>query len=75
MRRELRGAALAIMMLGMTSGCRQSEPSRARAEAKREQEREPVRESATVKRVTTPQDSGRILYDAPSNLSARDERP
>lgn len=75
MRRELRGAALAIVMLGMMSGCRQSEADRARAESKREQERAPVRESAAVKRVMSPQDSGRILYDAPSDLSVRDARP
>ncbi len=68
MRREL-VACLAVVALVGDVGCVQSADTRAERAAAREREQAPVRASLTVQRVTIPRDSGRILYDAPTDLS------
>ena len=68
MRRELK-SCIAVVALASAAGCVQSAEKRAERAATREREQSPVRASPTVQRVTIPRDSGRILYDAPTDLS------
>jgi hypothetical protein len=70
MRRELSRMMVALVVCGSLGACRQSAEDRARHAAARAHEELSVRHEATVGRLTSPQDSGRILYDAPSDLSA-----
>jgi ABC-type Fe3+-hydroxamate transport system substrate-binding protein len=51
------------------AGCTQSAGERARKTAAREREEASTRESEMVRRVSTPQDPHRILYEAPDGLS------
>ncbi|MEO7039259.1 MAG: hypothetical protein ABI186_04420 [Candidatus Elarobacter sp.] len=68
MRRKLVGLT-ALLLLAAASGCVQSAEKRAERASAREREAAAVRESPTVRRVMIPRDSGRILYDAPTELS------
>ena len=70
MRRELVRVIIAVAMCGAATGCRQSTDDRARDEAERAREQALVRATPTVERVTIPEDSGRLLDDAPPDLSA-----
>jgi hypothetical protein len=69
MRRELVTRCIALAILGGAIGCRQSAEARARNAAARAQSESAVRQSATVQRLATPTDSGRILYTAPPSLA------
>lgn len=76
MRRQRRGArsrdvlALGTLSIAMcVSGCRQGASARATKAATRAKSEAVVRQTETVKRVTIPKDSGRVLYDAPTDLS------
>jgi hypothetical protein len=69
MRRESIVPTAAFALVGVAIACGQSAEDRARSAAARASAEASVRESATVQRLTTPQDSGRILYDAPTDLS------
>ncbi|MBA2683637.1 MAG: hypothetical protein H0U66_03995 [Gemmatimonadaceae bacterium] len=68
MRRELVACAAIAALLG-GEGCVQSASKRAERASVRAKEAAPVRATPTVQRVTIPRDSGRILYDAPTDLS------
>ncbi len=68
MRRELAMLA-ALAALGGAEGCVQSANNRAERASERAREEAPVRASPTVQRVMIPPDSGRLLYDAPTDLS------
>jgi hypothetical protein len=70
MRRELASCSIALGICAAAAGCRQSVENRARHAAVREEREASVRETPAVERVSTPTDSGRILYDAPPDLSA-----
>lgn len=70
MRREFGRALVALVMCGAATACRQSPEDRARHTVARAREEASVRQMPTVERVTTPTDSGRILYDPPPDLSA-----
>ncbi|MDQ2930589.1 MAG: hypothetical protein M3Y05_07225 [Gemmatimonadota bacterium] len=68
MRRKLVGPT-ALLALTAASGCVQSAEKRAERASARASEAAPVRASPTVQRVMIPPDSGRLLYDAPTDLS------
>ncbi len=68
MRRKLVGPT-ALLSLAAASGCVQSAEKRAERASARAREAAAVRESPTVQRVMIPRDSGRVLYDAPTDLS------
>lgn len=68
MRRKLVGLTV-VLSLAAASGCVQSAEKRAKRASARAREAAHVRASPTVQRVTIPPDSGRILYDAPTDLS------
>jgi hypothetical protein len=74
MRREMMGAR-AMLWVAMASivisaiGCTQSATARADDASARTNREAVVRRSATVERVAIPKDSGRLLYDAPTDLS------
>jgi hypothetical protein len=70
MRRELVRVSIPLVLCGALAGCPQSGEERARHATERAREESAVRQTPTVERVTTPTDSGRILYDAPPDLSA-----
>lgn len=70
MRGELARALIALAMSGAIAGCSQSSGDRERDAAERARAEASVRQSPTAERVATPRDSGRILYDAPPDLSA-----
>src|SRR5450432_3721274 len=70
MRPDLVRGLIALVMSGAAAGCRQSADDRARHAAERAREEAIERETPTVGRVTIPRDSGRLLYDAPPDLSA-----
>ncbi|HLB10055.1 MAG TPA: hypothetical protein VK617_11000 [Gemmatimonadaceae bacterium] len=74
MRRELIMCCTALAMMGSVSGCRQSAEARAQNAAARAQNEAAVRQSATVQRLATPTDSGRILYTAPPSLADSNAR-
>jgi hypothetical protein len=74
MRRELMTCCVALAMLGGAIGCRQSAEARERHAAVRAQNEAAVRQSATVQRLATPTDSGRILYSAPPSLADSNAR-
>jgi hypothetical protein len=63
-----------LVLLLATSSCRESADDRARHAALRVRTEASTRESETVQRVTTPQDARRILYHAPTDLSATNAR-
>jgi hypothetical protein len=69
MRRERIVPVATLVLVAIAMGCTQSAEDHARSAAARASAEEIVRESATVQRLMTPQDSGRILYDAPTDLS------
>jgi len=70
MRPSLVSCSIALAICGALVGCHQSAGARARHLAARAQNEASVRGTPTVERVSTPTDSGRILYDAPPDLSA-----
>lgn len=69
MRRERIVRAAALALVGIAMGCGQSADDRARHASARASDEANVHESATVQRLMTPRDSGRVLYDAPTELS------
>ena len=69
MRRDLGMLCVALATMAGVTGCRQSEDNRERLARVRAQHEAVVRETETVHRLATPQDSGRIVYDPPPDLS------
>lgn len=59
-----------MVAVALSGRCRQSEAARAQHASIRATEETSVSGSATVQRVAFRQDVGRILHDAPSDLSA-----
>jgi hypothetical protein len=84
MRRSLHGPSrrwlaewsgvLALVLVLLTTSCSESANDRARNAASRARAQASTRESETVQRVTTPQDSHRILYHSPDDLSDTNAR-
>jgi hypothetical protein len=59
----------AIAAIAGATGCSQSEDARAQRAQLRERREGVMRETELTRRVATPQDSGRIIYDPPPSLS------
>lgn len=64
----------ALVLVLAASACTESASDRARKEAARARGEASTRESETVQRASTPGDSHRILYHAPTDLSATNAR-
>jgi hypothetical protein len=60
---------VALAAIAGAAGCSQGEDARVRRAQLRERREGVVRETELTKRVATPQDSGRIIYDPPPSLS------
>lgn len=71
LRARIRGSvAIETVSIALVVGaCGQSASARQEKAAARAGVQADVRQTETVKRVTIPRDSGRILYDAPTDLS------
>jgi hypothetical protein len=69
MRRDRGLLCVALSAIAGAMGCSQGEDARVRRAQLREQREGVVRETELTKRVATPQDTGRIIYDPVPSLS------
>ena len=74
MRRDVMLVLAGLATASAMAGCERYPETRARRIAEHEQNTQAARASETVQRLHTPQDSGRIIYDQPTDLSLENAR-
>jgi hypothetical protein len=72
--RETWPSVLLLLLAVSVSSCRESANDRARKATLRARAEASTRESEVVRRVTTPEDPHRLVYHAPTDLSATSAR-